>query len=52
MSAALVCGWCGRLFDRPNRRGPTPVYCKQSCRQRAYETRRLEAAITAALAAR
>ena len=37
----IKCGWCGTKFV-PNPRGRTPRYCKPSCRQRAYEGRRLK----------
>jgi hypothetical protein len=35
----LVCGWCSREFV-PGARGPTPKWCSQACRQRAWEQRR------------
>jgi hypothetical protein len=37
----IVCAWCGRKFERKNPKGPIPRYCRQGCRQRAYEDRRL-----------
>lgn len=33
------CGWCKAKFKPPTR-GRPPLYCCQSCRQRAYEERR------------
>jgi hypothetical protein len=42
--AAASCAWCGRVFHlRPL--GPLPKYCKRSCRQRAYELRKIAALI-------
>jgi hypothetical protein len=35
----LTCAWCGEAFERPNTRGPAPLYCRKSHRQRAYEVR-------------
>jgi hypothetical protein len=35
----LVCAHCARAFPAPDRPGPTPRYCRRSCRQRAYEAR-------------
>ena len=35
------CSWCGENFDAPHSKGPRPTYCKPSCRQRAYEARRI-----------
>jgi hypothetical protein len=35
----LRCIRCNKLFNRPQR-GRLPDYCSQSCRQRAYESRR------------
>lgn len=35
------CEWCGTEFAQPKRsRGRQRKYCKRSCRQRAYESRR------------
>jgi hypothetical protein len=34
------CEWCGTDFSRPHPRGRRPLYCKRTCRQRAYEERR------------
>jgi hypothetical protein len=36
----FVCEWCGVDFIRPHLRGRRPLYCKRTCRQRAYEERR------------
>ena len=36
----FVCEWCGVAFVRPHLRGRCPLYCKRTCRQRAYEERR------------
>jgi hypothetical protein len=33
-----TCVWCGDPFV-PNHRGRKRIYCKQSCRERAYEAR-------------
>jgi hypothetical protein len=41
MSNALICAWCGKEFERPNAKGPTPLYCSSSHRQRAHEGRQL-----------
>jgi hypothetical protein len=38
-SVVLVCAHCGRTFTPSHRPGPTPRYCRRSCRQRAYEAR-------------
>lgn len=38
----LRCAWCGNAFEQPNRKGPVPRYCGGSCRQRAFEERRLD----------
>jgi hypothetical protein len=35
-----ACRWCGRKFAGTNGAGRPRLYCKQSCRQRDYETRR------------
>lgn len=37
----LTCVWCGKEFQRPNAKGPTPLYCSSSHRQRAHEGRQL-----------
>jgi hypothetical protein len=34
------CEWCGVDFSRRHPRGRRPLYCKRTCRQRAYEERR------------
>jgi len=34
------CEWCGVAFIRRHMRGRRPLYCKRTCRQRAYEERR------------
>lgn len=34
------CGWCGRELVITDGRGRPRRYCRQSCRQRAYELRR------------
>lgn len=36
---ARPCARCGRSFTPNGTRGPLPLYCSQSCRQRAYERR-------------
>ena len=36
----FACEWCGREFGRRSLVGRRPLYCKQTCRQRAYEERR------------
>jgi hypothetical protein len=35
------CAWCGRPMPAraPSRAGRPPLYCRRSCRQRAYEAR-------------
>lgn len=38
--AAVKCRWCGQEIQ-PGRLGPVPKYCRRSCRQRAYEMRKL-----------
>lgn len=38
----LTCQHCKRSFTRPRAHGPAPLYCSASCRQRAFEIRRLE----------
>ncbi|WP_420082951.1 hypothetical protein ACN6AT_39260 (plasmid) [Streptomyces sp. JL4002] len=35
-----LCDWCGEPFRPPKATGRKPRYCRQSCRQRAYEARR------------
>lgn len=35
------CRWCPKRF-KPLSRGRRPLYCSQSCRQRAYEARRAQ----------
>ncbi|MFJ3638039.1 hypothetical protein [Streptomyces sp. NPDC090112] len=35
-----LCDWCGQTFRPPKATGRKPRYCRQSCRQRAYEARR------------
>jgi hypothetical protein len=37
------CVWCRRWF-KPAARGPVATYCSASCRQQAYQRRRLEKA--------
>jgi hypothetical protein len=44
----LVCAHCGRAFTHDGRPGPTPRYCRRSCRQRAYETRAAAAVVAVA----
>jgi hypothetical protein len=39
---SITCRHCGSRF-RPPKQGRRPNYCSASCRQRAYEKRRLEA---------
>ena len=34
------CEWCGIDFSRRHAHGRRPLYCKRTCRQRAYEERR------------
>jgi hypothetical protein len=43
MSAAVAvrCHRCGEEFEPQSKRGRTPVYCSATCRQRAYEHRRI-----------
>ena len=36
----LRCGWCGRPFEPTAGAGRPRKYCRRSCRQRDYETRR------------
>jgi hypothetical protein len=40
----LKCECCKAKFKRPAR-GRAPKYCSQSCRQRAYEKRKLQAEV-------
>ncbi|NUS11602.1 MAG: hypothetical protein HOY69_09415 [Streptomyces sp.] len=44
-----ACAWCGATF-RPGTIGRAAVYCRRSCRQRAYEARREAQRIEYALA--
>jgi hypothetical protein len=48
--APMTCAWCEKPFERTTTMGPVPRYCSGSCRQRAYEQRRLERLISEALA--
>ena len=41
MKTVTKCDWCKERLRQP-RRGRRRTYCTASCRQRAYETRRLE----------
>jgi hypothetical protein len=34
------CGWCGRPVEQHPGRGRPRGFCRRSCRQRAYESRR------------
>jgi hypothetical protein len=34
-----ACRWCGRAFDANDGPGRPRQYCRQSCRQRDYESR-------------
>lgn len=34
------CEWCGVDFIRAHERGRRPLFCRRTCRQRAYEERR------------
>lgn len=36
---SATCAHCGRPFTVDRRSGPSPRYCRRSCRQRAYEAR-------------
>lgn len=36
----IACEQCGCVFDATNRRGVTPKYCSNSCKQKAYRARR------------
>ena len=46
-STPTRCAWCSRgLPDRPhNALGRRPIYCRRSCRQRAYESRQRAASL-------
>ncbi|MFE4398676.1 hypothetical protein ACFRPV_33085 [Kitasatospora sp. NPDC056808] len=35
----LTCTWCEREWNRPSKRGPTPKWCSDSCRQAAWRHR-------------
>ncbi|WP_331718158.1 hypothetical protein OG565_33965 (plasmid) [Streptomyces sp. NBC_00138] len=48
-AAVRSCAWCGATF-RPGTIGRAAVYCRRSCRQRAYEARREAQRIALALA--
>lgn len=48
-AAVRACAWCGANF-RPGTIGRAAVYCRRSCRQRAYEARREAQRIEFALA--
>lgn len=37
--AGSRCEWCGKPFQTIQRKGRPRQYCKDSCRQRAYEVR-------------
>lgn len=39
-AAAKRCGWCGRDIPAQEGRGRPRLYCRDVCRQRAYELRR------------
>ena len=39
-AASPPCEWCGRPLPAPARTGRPRTYCRQSCRQFAYESRR------------
>jgi sigma54-dependent transcription regulator len=41
MPAKIRCSWCSTRFV-PKTRGRRPKFCSASCRQRAYEGRRLK----------
>ena len=51
----LTCAWCTALFVRTTTKGPVPIYCRPSCRQRAFQHRHrwdgVELATTAAVSA-
>lgn len=40
----MTCAWCGRPIERTGARGPLPVYCSHSCREKAYRDRLLREA--------
>ena len=40
-----VCQWCAHRFHRRHHLGRKPVYCRRTCRQRAYEARRRAALV-------
>ena len=37
---AARCRWCGRSYESPTGPGRPRIYCRRSCRQRDYESRR------------
>ena len=37
---ATPCAWCGESFRPPKPTGRRPIYCAQTCRQKAYEAER------------
>jgi hypothetical protein len=39
------CRWCGRGFEVAAGPGRPPEFCRRSCRQRAYESRRRSAEV-------
>lgn len=39
------CGWCRRPLTEPTGLGRPAAYCRRSCRQRAYESRKQAAAL-------
>ena len=49
------CAWCKAPFERGSGMGPVPIYCRASCRQRAFQHRHrwdgVELATTAAVSA-
>lgn len=45
------CAWCGETIHRQAPGGRRRLYCKQSCRQRAFEARRTAALIAEAVTA-
>ena len=45
------CEWCGEQFEPMGKRGPVALYCGRACRQRAYESRRLDEALQDVLVA-
>jgi hypothetical protein len=38
----VICAHCGNGFYPPSAMGPKPTYCGQTCRQRAFEVRRID----------